>query len=443
MFRLIATALLLLLSLPVQAQEILTVDEAVAAALVNNHGLRSAEKTTEAAGYRKDQAYSVYYPNLNASTDYQHLVSKSSGGRGVAVQQGGLFVVDESNSNVRDTLGISINARYDLYDPQRPYNTEAAEQTYLAALHDLEGTRLDLALQVRQLYYDTFLDQQLLEIRQQEVANLERHLEQARGFYEAGLRARNEVTRAEADLAQSRLELARARAVLDTDWIELNVAMGLARDTRYTLVLNPQNSVIPEVATERLVEIAFNRRPELAALLARLEAQFARIEAANRGQYPTVSTSAGGNLNGQPTPFDPAWSVGVSINIPLFDGFLDYYTAKEAHATAEAISEEFQQQRDVVYREVASLLATVRQTRVQVETAAIGIQAAEENYRLASERYRVGVGSDIELADAELALTRARSELVVAENALFLAQAQLERALGVYDLADLELENES
>lgn len=438
-----------LLGLPTLAQEAppqLTVSEAVATALENNHGFRSANKTAEAAGYRKDQAYSSYYPSLDLSSTFQHSESLSSSGRssgGVAVQQGGVFVVSNSNSNVRDNLGVSLNTRYDLFNAVRGHNTEAAEKSYEAALFDLEGTRLDLALQVRQLFYTAYLDQQLLEIRDQEVSNRERHLEQAEGFHQSGLRARNEVARAEADLAQSKLAQARARATLETDWIALNVAMGRPQSDPYQLVLDEADSVVPEVATETLVEAAFQRRPELQGLLARLQAQFARVAAARAGRYPSLGVSAGYNLNGQPTPFDPAWNVGLSLSVPLFDGFLDEYTAKEAQATAEAISEDFEQQRDVVYREIASLMATVRQTQVQLDTARVGIRAAEENYRLASERYKVGVGTDLELSDAELALTQARSELVSAESALFQARAQLARAVGVFDLANLDLEGDS
>jgi outer membrane protein TolC len=84
---------------------------------------------------------------------------------------------------------------------------------------------------------------------------------------------------------------------------------------------------------------------------------------------------------------------------------------------------------------VTTRIVQVRQASAQIAAARSALEAASESYRLASARYKVGVGSSIELADAELTLSQAQTDLAGAANTLRTSRAELTRAVGVEDLA--------
>lgn len=437
--------------LPAQAQENgenppekarLTLAEAVAVTFEKNPDLMAADAAAQAAKFRVDLANTAYSPTLNLSSNYNH--SDSTRGS-TSVVSGGQLLYSGSSGNgssnrTQDTLGGSLNARIPLFDATRGPAVKQAKESLAATQYDLERTAQELILQVRTTYYRTLLDQQLVEIQRRRVENNELRLRQAQGFYEAGTSALVEVTQAQSALASAQLELSRAEAALEIDWVALNTLMGLPARTSY-LLENPELPAIPDYPMERFMEVALEKRPELQAGWARVRAQLARIDAAVAGRWPTLSASLGYNVNGQPTPFDRTWSAGIVLNWALFDGGADRAQAAEAKAGAEQLKYQVESTGNSVYQEIANALTAWRTARVQVETAKVGVEAAEQNRYLAAERYRVGVGNSLELSDAELALTQANSELVQALNASQTAAAQLSRALGVVDLNQIHVKD--
>ncbi len=423
----------------------LTLAEAEVQALEGHHRLAASRFSAEAAGQRVGQSASSLYPTLTATSSYSHtdvfgpdansatVVTTPGAGTNIPVVVTG----GSQRSGARKSLNAGLTARQTLLDFTRPHQLEQARQNELVALAELDGIRQDVLLEVRKAWLTAFIDQTILEIRRETVANREARLAQAQAFYKQGTKARIEVATAEADLAQARLEALKAETQLQVDWVALNVAMGRTSPSPYRLELDPEWDRIPELDSERMLEVALARRPELVALQARLRNQLASLRALGAESLPTLSANATLQGSGSPTPLDGTWTLGVSLNWSLFDGFLRQYRDGEARATARALAEQFEQQRIAVYQEVTSRLVQVRQATEQIQAAQASLEAARESHRLASARYRVGVGSSLELSDAELALSQARTDLAGAANALRTSRAELSRALGIEDLADL------
>ena len=304
----------------------------------------------------------------------------------------------------------------------------------------MERTAQELILQIRTLYYQTLLDQDLLKIQQQRVENTRQRLDQANGFYEAGTAARNQVTQAQADLAGAQLEVTRAEAALELDWVDLNVLMGIPGQTTYQLQDEPAPD-LPPMNVEQFMKLALDERPELQSGWARVRAQIARVDAAVASRWPTLSASAGLNFNGQPTPLDRTWSAGLVLSWSVFDGGLTRAQTNEAKASAEQLTKQVESAGNQVYQEIASAVTGWKTARVQYSTAQAGVDAAEQNRYLAAERYRVGVGSSLELSDAEFSLVQARIELARATSSARTAAAQLARAVGVVDISQISPED--
>lgn len=417
----------------------LTLEEAVSTALSRNPTIKATNAAVRAADYRVDQAGASYYPTLDLNNNFTH--SESSQGSGGVVSNGLVLSNSGNSNNTRDVLSSSINARATLFDGTREPNFRRAKESLTAAEFDAEEIAQELILQVRTLYFQTLLDQELATIQKQRVENIQLRLDQAQGFYEAGTAARNEVTQAEADLASAQLEATRADATLELDWVRLNVLLGTPSQQSYELS-QEETETVPPLSVKDLMRVALDERPELQSGWARIRAQLAQVDASSAARWPTLSASAGYNLNGQPTPLDRQWSAGLILSWSLFDGGLNRARAEEAKATAEQLTQQLESTSNTVYQEIAVALTAWRTAETQKTTAQAGLEAAEQNRYLAAERYRVGVGNFLELSDAEFALTEARTDVARAVNAARTASAQLARAVGVVEISQVSLENQ-
>ena len=192
---------------------------------------------------------------------------------------------------------------------------------------------------------------------------------------------------------------------------------------------------------EQSRELAYANRPELKSFEAQLKAQDQNIAVARRGHLPDLTfdtfygrrhvsneTANGKNLN--TFPLQPTWSVNLNLNIPIFDGFRTTNRVEETLRNYHVIKaqEEAQRQQVTLDVEQAYLRLVELQERIKAnESAAI---AAKENLDLADGRYQVGVGSIIEVTDAQTLYTDAQTTYIRALYDYKIADAQFVRAIG-------------
>ena len=129
-------------------------------------------------------------------------------------------------------------------------------------------------------------------------------------------------------------------------------------------------------------------------------------------------------------PLQPSYQVRLSLNIPIFDGFRTTNRVEESVRTYYSIKAQAEQQKQQVALEVEQGYANLVSAQERIKATKGGEQAAKENLDLANGRYQVGVGSIIEVTDAQATYTSAEVDYV---NSLYnykTAEAQLLRAIG-------------
>ncbi|MCH7569262.1 MAG: TolC family protein, partial [Deltaproteobacteria bacterium] len=191
----------------------------------------------------------------------------------------------------------------------------------------------------------------------------------------------------------------------------------------------------PEVSLAEAQKIASDSRPELKDFEAQRRAQDADIAIARAGHLPDISffgqygrrnTSRGGNT----FPLQLIWQAGITIEIPIFSGFETTYEIEKAlrdYREIKAQEEETRQQIALeVERSYLNVIAATERTRA-TEAA---VRAAKENLDLANGRYRVGVGSIIEITEAQVINTEAQTNLIQSLLDHTIAEAELARAMG-------------
>jgi outer membrane protein TolC len=399
---------------------VLTIDEAVLTALANHPNLKAARERIGAQEAVVGQQMAAYYPTLNFNNSYRSFQTREGPGPSPGVES----YITEGRVN------------YTIYNfGKREGAVEAARETLNAIGYNYKTTVDAVILGAKQAYYVLLGSQAIVRVRDETVKNRELLVKQARGFYEVGTRARIDVARAESNLFTAQADLIAAQNAVKVSWATLKNALGLRELAERPLVEEAIVTSIP-FTLEQARETAYAHRPELKSFEAQRRAQDQNLAVARRGHLPDILFDAAyGRRQDSDTGFDtfplrPAWSVGVNLNIPIFDGFRTTNRVEETLRNYWVIraQEEAQRQQVALDVEQSYLRLVELQERIKANEAAAN--AAKENLDLANGRYQVGVGSIIEVTDAQTLYTDAQTNYVRALYDYKIADAQLIRAVG-------------
>lgn len=398
-----------------QAPVIWTISDVIDIARKKHPLIKQAEADVAAAVARKGQALSGWYPVASLSAGYSRYRAYSPSARRSATTE---------SDFLRGDLG------WTLYDFGRT-GAAADRADAMASLsrENAATTREDVVFYAKVAFYDVLRMENTLEFRLRNVGQRETLLRQARAFYETGVRARIDFVRAEANLYDSRALLVQARNELRVARIILLQRMGLDISGEFVLRGEFDESVPPGSLPE-WIEEAQRNRPELRALLEKERGAAESLRLARAGYRPYIEGGAGYGYAADDFPLRQNYSVGVTLNQPVFSGFLTREQVKEAEAALSSVRHEITEMR--------------RRVRLDVERSAYGVQeagerlaarrkqreAAEENLRLATARYEVGAGDIIEMTDAQTQMVSADTETVNSAFDHAVSRASLLRAMG-------------
>ena len=404
---------------------VLTLDEAVLTALASHPNLKAARERIGAQEAVLGQQMAAYYPTVSLSSQYRTSQTSSDGGA----------------DNASDFYSSQFNFNFILYNfGKREGAVQAARETLNATGHNYKATVDAVILGAKTSYYVLLGTQAIVKVRDETVKNRELLVKQARGFYEVGTRARIDVARAESNLFIALADLIAAQNGVKVAWVTLKNALGLRELAERPLVEEAVMTTIP-FSLEQAREMAYANRPELKSFEAQRKAQDQNIATARRGHLPDLTFDTvygrrhvsnervdGNNLN--TFPLQPSWSVQLSLNIPIFDGFRTTNRVEETLRNYHVIRAQEEAQRQQVALDVESAYLRLVELQERIKANESAANAAKENLDLANGRYQVGVGSIIEVTDAQTLYTDAATTYIRALYEYKIADAQLVRAIG-------------
>jgi outer membrane protein len=409
----------LLLALSLAAPPALTMDDAVAAALARRPALRAARGQAEAADAAAREVRGGLLPQVGLDARYALRRDWPEGG--------GRSVAGDSGS-------ASLSADVLLWDFHRTRSRlRAARSSAEASGLDADAAARDVVLEVRVAYLGVLEGGALEQVARETLANQERHLAQTQEMVKAGTRAAIDLARLRTQVASARAALVRAENGVRTARTRLDVAMGAPGQAGYATVAPALPALAAEgQPTDALFARAVPTRPELASLRATVEAQTYTLAAARRSLWPSLRLGASAGGTDEDLRDEPAWgtSAAVTLSWPLFDGLSSRAAADAARARLEVSRAQLDDQQQRVWEELDVAASDVASGRAQLPAAEEALAAARDLLGLAEARYREGVGSSLELADAELELATAAAQRVQVEYDLASARARLVRALG-------------
>jgi outer membrane protein len=412
------------------AARILSLDEAVESARERQPQLRQARAATEAAAARQTQAFSSMLPQVSATASYLRTTTNAVSRPGAPSTQGQNTGSFSTSPSISDNVTASVL----LFDFMATPNRYRAAGALAESARDSEqATSLQVDFNVRSAYFTARADKSLVRVAEDTLANLQRHLEQTEGFVEAGTHPEIDVVQARTDTANARVQLINAQNTYEQAKVALNAAMGVIGPTDYDVADQSLTPVADEDDPngDQLYAEATEVRPEVASLEQQVRANQLTVSAI-RGQYaPAISATAGFVQGGQSLD-NLGWnaSFGLSLNWQIFQGGLTNASVREAQANVANIVAQLDLLRQQIRTDVDSARFAVRAAKASISATQEALTNSKVRLDLAEQRYAVGVGSAIELGDAQVAVTQAAAQAIQADGQLASARAQLLRALG-------------
>ena len=340
--------------------------------------------------------------------------------------------------------GIALDVRQSLYAGGGiKASLDAQRLSRQAALLDLRAIINTALLAVRTRFYDVLLAREQIAVQEQNVRLLREQLQTVKNRFDAGTVSNFEVLRAEVELANAQPDLIRARNRQRTSIDALRQAVGYSNVTRENLRKIPEflgtlDFTPVSYDLQKALDDARSNRPELLRLekLARAGESNVRIQKA--GYLPSLDLvgSYGVNKFSQSNRLHDSldgWTVGLQSNWAIFDGRATAGKVAQARSQLNQARLTFNEQVLSVEVEVRSALSSLQEATELAEAAQKVVTQAEESLRLANARYNAGTATQLDVLQAQVALTQSRTNQLEANYSYNVAVANVRKAIGLAD----------
>lgn len=350
---------------------------------------------------------------------------------------GGLPVYSEENvgKGIGNSHSNSITASIPIYTGGQLSGTiDQAKANYKSYALGETKAYIEMKKTATDGYFSLLQAGNMENLYQDSVNQLEEHLKNVQAQYDVGVVAKVDVLRSEVSLANAQQQLIQAANNYDVAEASLNKIIGTSLDT--TLKLKDSLQYTPyENDMQYCLDYASMNRVDLEQGRLAVDAAKGAVKVAKSGFLPKVNASAGeawgGNGSNWPGDDKENWTVGISASMNIFDSGV---TLSKVHAAEEKLLQAEETYRDTVNSvelEVRSNYLGLREAEKRISTTQVAVAKAEEDFHIAQVRYMAGVGTNLDVIDAQVALTEARTNFV---NALYdynTSKIVLETAMGV------------
>ena len=283
-------------------------------------------------------------------------------------------------------------------------------------------------------YYTLIMNRNLVDVAQQAVKDYQGHVTNVEAQYNVGLVASSDVLAAKTNLADSETSLVKAQNTANLAEASLNQVIAYPVQTSITTAEHDLQYKPYNVTLEQAKAYAMLHRSALVKSALDVKSAEEAVRSAKAGYMPTVNISIGrdyGDLDGYFGTSTKSWSVGASASWSLWDGGATQNAIKKANAQLEQAKEANLATVDAVLLAVQKAYLNLRSAEQTIQSTQTAVAQGQESFRIATLRYRAGVGTNLDVLDAETKLTTARNNYVQALYNYNISIAALEQLTGV------------
>ncbi len=427
--------IILLLPAMMTGQEKLNLDlsECIVIALQNNHQHKQKQLDYEKAEELVDEAYGAsLFPSIDASLNYNRAIKKQ---RFIieTPQFSGNFEVGSAN-----TLTANVTLEQPLFTGAMFLAVDIAKTFADISKKATEYSRSELIMKVKEAYYTHLLAGSLVDLSRMQIKRAEENLKDTKSMLDAGLVAEYDYIRANVQYQNFLPTLTEAQNQTRLSINNLKLIMGISLDTEVIIsdslsYFKMEKPDFQEGLNQVYSQNELIQQMELQAELQDLNKSYQFTEHLPKLTLNALFQSQSQEEDSRPVKdwrFFNALSVGMTLRVPIFKGFtidskveqaeLDYKIAVEGlAATKKSIRNEFE-----------NLMLAIEKDEEQIEAYKAAVNESQRGYDIAVKRFNSGLGTQLEVTDAQLVFTNAAINLLQSVHEYYIAHARLEHLLG-------------
>lgn len=430
------------------APRTMSLDEAIAHARAHQPEIRAALSRVAAQKEAAEVPRGEWLPSVGVTVQLFGATANNTTGTFVSPGNfdlpriGATRAIADANFRPYASTIVAGGLTQEVFDFGRIAARSAAEDALVdVAKQQSRATTLGVTFNVEEAYFAVLAAKSVVKASDEAYERSKVHRDLAQAGVVAGLRSPIELTRAEADLARFDIGRVRAQGGLTAAQVTLAATVGVDDGMLDATVAPTAPPDMPELSAA--IREAARRDPRILETVAQLHAEEQRTRAIGAESRPDLSFTGtlSGRAGGAPAsgtgevpasdgwlPTVPNWNVGIVFTWPLFDGVVrareDASRAREQVRRDELASAK--QQTAAQIRIAYSNVEVARTTLPRLEGA---VAASRANYDQADARFRAGLGTSVELADAEAVRTDTEIQLALGQFSLARARAVFGRAV--------------
>lgn len=400
-----------------------TLEDCIKLALNNHPSIMSAMSNSEIYKTKIAQAWSNYFPTLGAGVSYSRNDSLMT-----MRASGAYSSMMDRKYDMYYTPTLSANML--IFDFGKTKATaDMAKRNYESSRYDAEMSIEQVIYNVKVAYYNLLFAHAQKIVYEDTVKDYELQLKQASAFFKIGKKAKIDVTTAEYNLGNAKVNLIKAKNTLELAAVQLANAVGIP-EMESVKLLDELNTKAYEVNFDELINIAKDSRPSLLSAKKKMDAAEMDLRASKREFTPNVNAFASYNRGGAKMDMDYGYQAGFELSYSGINLLNLKKQVDEARATYRKYVADYEAERQNVYLEVKSAYISLLNSHDSFVVAKLALQQAKEQQYQAYRRYQVGLGNAIEFKDAEN--TYLNAQLNYYSNLLEynVNAAELERVVG-------------
>ncbi len=417
----ILTAIALLFSASLYAQvDTLTIDDCISMAVKNNPQIKLAESNLELSASNLKSTAATLYPQISFQTGW--------------IRNGGTSftgpIIRQGNYN---NYSYGFQLQQLVFDFGKTFTKVAASSDLNeASKEDYIGTKQNLVLSTYIAYFTYLQAQRVINVSRETLKQTEEHLKQAKALYSVGTSPQFDVLKAQTDEENAAVNLITAQNNLRVSKLQLENILN--KKLKDNVILKDNLEVKKDTVDEATaLNTALQNRPELISSRYKVAAGKSLLASAWTANLPSVSVAGGYNWKNNllSTPFADSWNLGVTFSLPLFQGFAGDAGIDQAGANLKNSEAQNDLTVQAITLDVQQQLANFQVARSEI-TATKSLE--DQSYltlKTAEGRYAQGVGSPLEITDAQVAYFNAQSLYIQTLYDYQVAFVRLQRAMGI------------
>ncbi|MCH7890834.1 MAG: TolC family protein [Gemmatimonadetes bacterium] len=400
----------------------ITLDDALARAVVRSPQLAQSEQALVNAGETRRTAVGAFLPTISTSS-------------GMSVRSTQRFdaATDRLVTGSSNSFNAGLTARYDLFrGGQRFSELDRAAADVAAARARREDQRFNVNFQTKNFFFQALRQEELLTVALRRIEQATQSLEMTRTQQQVGAGTVSDTLRARLEFINSRQAVLNAQIQTRAARFALGRQVGIAE---------PVIPVAPDDLEPRplrlsegeILEVAENLAPSVQAAEATFEAAREAYSSSKSAYIPSLSLSSGYNWSNQEASFSggsTSWNLNFNLSYPIFNGFSREASIVRAEYSTRVARLQEDDARLASRQETDAALRTLETSELAIDIAGEAVAVADEDLRVTRERYRLSVAIILDVVTSQIAADQAGVDLVNARYDYVLARAELEAILG-------------